>query len=636
MQPNIDYDKVIDEMMENFWQIEHLKSFSAEDIAQIDSAYQFAREAHKLQVRKAGSPYITHPISVAHILAEEFQLGVNPIIAGFLHDVVEDTHYTLEDIEERFGKDVAFLVGTVTKQKKGEFEMSQQMDNYKQILSSIHYDIRALLVKLADRLHNMSTLSSMKPNKQMKIAGETDYFYAPLANRLGLYETKTKLENLSLQFRCPNEYATIERQMKEYKESKAKERKEWCEQIKTHLATYGIIASVEIKYTSVYTIWRKMHLTGTDFEHIVHKYVIQIIFEQCEEKKEKEFCLRSYAALTDLCKELPGSIRNYIDSPKENGYQAFHFKVLSPYGSWQKIQIASQRMARNSKFGCTTERNNGVNDWITKFREVLQDMSFHSSMGSFMEGVEANFYNDDIFVYTPKGATVVLPKEATVIDFAYAIHSKIGQHAQYARINGVIASIKSKLKRGDCVEIGTNQSVFPKREWLEHATSYKAKSKIRSFLRKENLAEEHAHHRCNRCNPLPGEEVMGFVSDDGLTTIHRRNCPTAIRLSSQRGDKIVGVEFAESSKLYPVSVSIVGIDRYHLLCELVDVVTNQLKLSIINLTTTTTDEIVNCTIHFSVHSSQELDRAIAHLRAIENIEEVKQLKGTSSNHPPLS
>ncbi|MFI3293593.1 MAG: HD domain-containing protein [Rikenellaceae bacterium] len=626
MQPNIDYDRLVDEMMENFWQIEHLKSFSAEDIARMKDAYELAREAHKPQVRKGGGPYITHPISVARILAEEFQLGANPIIAGFLHDVVEDTSYTIEDIEERYGKDVAFLVGTVTKRKGGEFEMSQQMDNYKQILSSIHYDIRALLVKLADRLHNMSTLSSMKPDKQMKIAGETDYFYAPLANRLGLYEAKTKLENLSLQFRCPNEYATIEKQMEAYKESKAQERKEWCEQIKTHLESYGISATVEIKYCSIYTIWRKMQQTGSDFEHISHKYVIQITFAKSNEKQEKESCLRIYSALTDICKELPGSIRNYVDSPKENGYQAFHFKVLSPYGSWQKIQIASERMAYNSKFGCTTERNDGVNDWVTKFREVLQDMAQQSATDGFMEGVEANFYNDDIFVYTPKGATVTLPKGATVIDFAYGIDPNIGNHAQFARINGVVASVKSELHRGDCVEIGTNQSINPKREWLAYATTYKAKSNIESYLRTQKQEAESLYKRCDCCDPLPGEEVMGFVSDDGTTTIHKRNCQTAIRLSSQRGDKIVGVEFNEGATLYPVSLSIVGIDRYHLLSDLVDVVTNELKLSIVNLTTTTIDEIVNCTINFAVHSAEELDRAINHLRSIENIEEVRRVK----------
>ncbi len=625
-EQRIDYGKVVNEMMDKFWQIDHLKSLSAEDAARIEDAYELAREAHKSQMRKGGGPYITHPISVAHILAEEFELGANSIIAGFLHDVVEDTHYTIEDIADRYGRDVAFLVGTVTKRKVGEFEMSQQMDNYKQILASIHYDIRALLVKLADRLHNMSTLSSMRPDKQMKIAGETDYFYAPLANRLGLYETKTKLENLSFQFRCPKEYAAIDAQMEEYKASKAEKRTEWCERIKSHLKCYGIDVSVDLKYCSVYTIWRKMQQTGSDFEHINHKYVIQIVFANCSEENEKDYSLRIYSALTNICKELPGSIRNYIDSPKENGYQAFHFKVLSPYGSWQKIQISSERMAYNSKFGCISERNAGVNDWIVKFRDVLEDMAHQSGIGGFMEGLEANFYNDDIFIYTPKGATVTLPKDATVIDFAYAVSPTIGNHAQFARINGIISSVKSVLHRGDCVEIGTNDAVAPKREWLEHTRTYKAKSNIEAYLATQKEVGESTYQRCACCNPLPGEEVMGFVSDDGATIIHKRNCPKAIRLSSQRGDKIISVEFTRSSTLYPISLNIVGIDRYHLLSDLVDVVTNELELSIVNLTTTTVDEIVNCTINFAVHSAEELDRAISHLRAIENIEEVKRVK----------
>ncbi len=629
MQQKVNYDSLINEMIESFWKIDHLKSFSAENIARLKDAYALAYEAHKPQVRKSGEPYIIHPISVATILAKEFQIGVNSIIAGFLHDVVEDTDYTIEDISQRFGEDVAHLVSTVTKRKGGNFEMSQQMDNYKQILGSIHYDIRALLVKLADRLHNMNTLSSMRADKQMKIAGETDYFYAPLANRLGLYDTKTKLENLSLQFRCPKEYATIEALMEEYKASKAIERSEWCQRIKSHIESHGVEVSVDIKYSSIYTIWRKMQQSGSDFEHINHKYVIQIIFNDSDESKEKENSLRIYSALTDICKELPGSIRNYIDSPKENGYQSFHFKVLSPYGSWQKIQIASSRMAYNSKMGCISERNKGVNRWITKFRAVLKDMAKQSGTGGFMEGVEANFYNDDIFIYTPKGATVTLPKGATVIDFAYAVDPEIGNHAQFARVNGVISSIKRDLHRGDCVEIGTNPSISPKSEWLQYATTYKAKSNIVAHLLSQKR-DVTTYKRCDCCTPLPGEEVVGFISDDGTTTIHKRNCHSAIRLASQRGDKIINVDFAESSTLYPVNLNIVGVDRYHLLSDLIDVVTEELKLSITNLTTTTVDEIVNCTINFAVHSSGELDSAINHLRAIDSIEEVRIIKSSTN------
>ncbi len=626
MQQRVDYNLVIEEMMADFWKIDHLKSFTKEDIARIEDAYNLAFEAHKPQVRKGGGPYIMHPISVAHIIAEEFMLGPNAIIAGFLHDVVEDTAYTIDDIRERYGDEVAFLVGTVTKRKDGKFEMSKQMDNYKQMLGSIHYDIRALLVKLADRLHNMRTLSSMKPDKQMKIAGETDYFYAPLANRLGLYDVKTMLENLSLQFRCPQEYATISEQMEQYKASKEQARGEWCERIRTHLEQHGVIAKVIIKYCSVYTIWRKMQQTGSDFEHINHKYVIQIVFEDREDVSEKDCALKIYSALTDICKELPGSICNYIDSPKENGYQAFHFKVLSPYGSWQKIHIASERMLRNSRLGCVSEHVEGVNEWIAKFREVLKDMADHSGEGGFMEGVIANFYTDDIFVFTPKGLTVILPKGSTVIDFAYEVHTKIGNHAQFARINGVVSSVKSELHRGDCVEVGVNEEISPKRDWLNYATTYKAKRHIASALLRQAKDEELDYNLCSCCHPLPGEEVMGFVSDDGVTTIHKRNCPDAIRLSSQQGDKIINVEFEVNERLYSVSVSVVAIDRYHLLSDLVNVVTNDLKLSIENLTTTTVDEIVNCTINFSVHSAQELESVIYHLRGIKNIEEVKRIK----------
>ena len=624
--PNaIDYDKQIEEMMTQFWSIEHLSNFTPEEMAKIKSAYELAREAHKSQMRKGGGPYITHPIAVAHILAEEFELGPNSIIAGFLHDVVEDTPYTIEDIRKLYGDDVAFLVGTVTKRTDGEYEMSKQMDNFKQMLSSIHYDIRALLVKLADRLHNMSTLSSMRPDKQMKISGETDYFYAPLANRLGLYEAKTKLENLSLQFRCPRDYQLVSEQIQSYRDNHGAQHRAWVDMIQDYLCQHGIEVRVDIKYRSPYTIWNKMQLTGGDFDHVSHKYVIQIAFADGGELREKDMCLKIYSLLTDICKELPDSVRNYIDSPKENGYQAFHFKALSPIGSWHKIHIVSERMVRNAKLGCVMERGAGVNVWLDKFRSVLKDMADNSSLGGFMEGVVSNFYNDDIFAFTPKGATVVLPKNSSVIDFAYEVHTDVGNHAQYARINGVVANIKTRLNRGDCVEVGTNPAISPRRDWLDHASTYKARRSIANAVRRYE-SEALPYERCSCCYPLPGEEVMGFVSDDGVTTIHKRNCPDAVRLSSQQGDNIINVEFAPGSQLYPVSLNIVAIDRFHLLSDLVNVVTEDLKLSIVSLTTVTEDEIVNCTINFSVHSIMELDAAIIRLKYINNIEEVKRVR----------
>ncbi len=626
MEEVIDYDALVKAQIESFWKISHLSDFTQEDIDRMHAAYELAFEAHKPQKRKGGGPYITHPISVARIVAEEFQLDANTIIAAFLHDVVEDTPCTIEEIKEQFGVDVAFLVGTVTKKPKAQYEMSKQLDNYKQMLSSIEFDIRALLVKLADRLHNMRTLNSMQPEKQMKIAGETDYFYAPLANRLGLYEVKTEMENLSMQYRCPQEYAMIHDEIEQYKRDNDENLTIWCQELKDHFSKYEINVDVYINFYSVYAAWKQMQKSGSDFKHIPHKYNLQIIFYNRAKKNEKERCLNIYSALTDLCKELPASIRNYVDSPKENGYQAFHVNVLAPNGSWQKVQIASERMFSNSKVGCVAERVAGVNDWISKFKDVLKDMSLNKE-GVFMDSVVANFYNDDIRVFTPKGDWVTLPKGATAIDFAYAIHSKIGDHAQYARINGAISTIKSVLHRGDCVEIGTNPDIRPKREWLEHTKTYKSKKSIMQALRGEHrdASNKFAECRCKLCSPLPGEEVIGFKFEDSDLKIHKRNCPDAIRLASQQGDYIVRVDYVEGEQLYMVSVNVKAIDRYHLLSDLVNVITEDLKLSIDNLLTTTVDEIVDCTIRFSIHSVQELNEAICHIKAIKNVEEVRRL-----------
>src|SRR5574344_17597 len=278
MKTEEEYLEMVNQKIDEFWKIENLQSFSDVDKERIRAAYELAREAHSSQKRKTGEPYIIHPIAVATIVAKDFELGVNPIVAAFLHDVVEDTRYSIDDIKEKFGSDVAFLVGTVTKEKKKTYEMSKQIDNFKQMLDSIHYDIRALLVKLADRLNNMRTLSSMPPDKQMKIAGETDYFYAPLANRLGLYGVKSELENLSMKYRCPHEYSEMEQKMEKYRKERDAELNEWTDKLRNYLNENGIVTDVYVKYRSVYSIWRKMMSSGNDFRHIRNKHVIQIVF----------------------------------------------------------------------------------------------------------------------------------------------------------------------------------------------------------------------------------------------------------------------------------------------------------------------------------------------------------------------
>ena len=613
---------------------------SAEDMQRVRDAYALAAEAHKEQRRKTGEPYIIHPIAVARIVAEELELGANPVIAAFLHDVVEDTDYTIEDIRERFGDDVAFLVGVVTKQKKDKYEKSKQVDNYRQILASVQYDVRAILIKLADRLHNMRTLDSMRPDKQMKIAGETDYFYAPLANRLGLYHIKSELENLSFRYRCPREYAEIEALLEKEKEENKENLNAFVEKINNHSVIYPYFET-EVRYRTPYSVWRKMQTSGCDFNHVDGKHYVRIVFDstRMEEKNtlgidmlglipmsfnkqdEKKKAIWIYSDLTSVFKERPGSVANYIDNPKENGYQSFHVKLLSDQGMWEEVHISSERMVRASRLGCAAERTEeNVSQWLEKFKSVLQDVAFHSKDMDYMDGVTASFYNDDIMVFTPKGKGIILPKGATALDFAYEIHSKIGQHAVYARINGKLMSVKTVLHRGDCVEIGTDENSCPDTDWIDHVLTYKAKRHLRSYL---STVSDIEYQRCPHCHPLPGDEVIGFKADDGKVILHKRNCPTAIRMASQQGDSILAIDFKENEHfLYPVRVQIRGVDRYHLLSDLIDCITEKLHLSINKLVTETIDRIAVCTIDFAVHSASELDSAIKSISAIKGVDEV--------------
>lgn len=591
------------------------------DMARICDAYTFAVNAHQGQKRKTGEPYIIHPVNVALIVAEELELGANPVIAALLHDVAEDTPYSIDDIRSRFGDDVAFLVGVVTKQKKDKYEHSKQVDNYRQILASVKYDIRALLIKLADRLHNMRTLESMSPDKQMKIAGETDYFYAPLANRLGLYHIKTELENLSFRYRCPLKYQEIERLINEEKDRPGI--MAFTENISSLLRHHGIVCRLETRYRTPCSIWRKMQSAGCDFNHVDGKEYIRIIYTAYE-GNEKETSLRIYSILSDSFKERPGSVSNYINAPKENGYQSFHVKLLSCQGHWEEIHISSERMVRNSRLGCAAERSeSNITHWLDKFKSVLKDMAYHEHGIDFMEGVTSSFYNDDIMVFTPKGMGVILPKDATALDFAFEIHSKIGLHAVYARINGKLSPVTARLHRGDCVEIGTDEDSTPDAGWIRNVCTYRAKKGLRSIIARK---PETDFHRCPCCHPLPGDEVIGFKRADGSTILHKRNCPEAIRMASEQGDSIISVNFEENTGiLYPVRIKIRGVDRYHLLSDLVGCISEKLRLSMSRLSTETSDRIAECTIDFSVHSAAELHSVMEMISAIPGVDEVSPI-----------
>lgn len=622
-----DYDDIIQQRADHVFQVMAPRA-TPDEMSLMRRAFSFAREAHKSQKRKTGEPYILHPIAVATIAAEELMLDANPVAACFLHDVVEDTDHTLEEISELFGKDVAFLVRVVTKQKKKHYEESKQVDNYRQMLMSVEYDIRAILVKLADRLHNMRTLSSMRADKQMKIAGETDYFYAPLATRLGLYRVKTELENLSFRFRCPHEFEELRTLIADDEAAQARRLARFAAQIRDTLSEAGIKAEVNIEYREPYSIWRKMHKYGDDFNHLKYRHFTDVIFTTPEDMKEKDMALKIYSVLTDRFMEKPGGIINYIDAPKENGYQSFHVKLLADFGRWQEVHISSERMVRDSKLGCVAERptdTDTVHRWIEKFRDVLRDIAAQGHDGTnFIEKVVSSFYNDDIMIFTPNGDPVVLPQKSTIIDFAYEVNPKIAEHAKYARVNGFLASIKAKLRRGDVVEIFTDENIHPVAEWLDSCVSYKAKKEIKEYL---DSVPKPRYHRCPICNPIPGEEVVGFSSDPegrgGEITLHKRDCKEAISRASQQGDSIVAVDFEPDATLYPVTITVHAVDRFHLFVDLVDTITNRLGLSINSICTDNVDNIVTATINFAVHSADELHAVINDLHDIQAVDEVK-------------
>ncbi len=597
---------------------------SEKDMQRLHDAFDLANEAHSKQRRKSGEPYIIHPISVALIAAEEMRLDANCVITAFLHDVVEDTDYTLEDIRLRFGDDVRFLVDVVTKKKKEHYDTTKQVDNYRQLLNSLHYDIRALMVKIADRLHNMRTLESMRPDKQMKIAGETDSFYAPLANRLGLIDVKSDLENLSFKYRCELEYNDLERWIAEDAECDAERLKAFTNRVEYVLQNAGIEAKAEVYYRRPYSIWRRMMQEQADFKHVENRYYVRITYSKCRMPlSEKSVCVKIYSVLTDYFKERPGSFQNLIDQAKENSYRCLRLMLLSQGGIWEDVQICSRRMVEASKVGCMAEIGDNIGDWIKRFRSVLRDIAKQGQEENLLEEISSSLYYDDVMVFTPNGKSIILPKGSTAIDFAFKLGSEYGLHARYAHINGKLSSIKTTLNRGDCVDIGTDTDAHPKADWLDNVCTYFAKTEIKAWLDRQSQRDK---CRCPICHPLPGGDLIGIENKDGKVIVHRRSCSKAILLASKYGDSVHPAVLEEDPNVsFPITFSIKAIDRYHLLVDLIDHISNNLGLNIESLTTTTVDDIVDCRICFYVHSVGEMLHAKTHIYNIRGVDEVRQV-----------
>lgn len=605
------------------------QKFCPEDYARVEEALLFAEDAHRGQRRRSGEPYIIHPIAVARILTAEFGLNAEPVIAGLLHDVVEDTPHTLDEIKNRFGEDVANLVDVVTKHKQPKYRTSKQVDNFVQMLGSLNYDIRAILIKLADRLHNMRTLKSMKFEKQLKIAAETDFFYAPLANRLGLYLVKNELENLSLQYRSPREYALVEQQRNDYVRRHADAADLWIEPIRAAFIKAGISASVRCVPRSVYSLWYRMHQRNVSFKELDFIRIVTICYDSEPDigiMSEKEQALRIYSIITSLYTEQPQSLTNYIDTPKENGYRSLHFKVMGNEGRWMEVHIQSLKMQEQSSRGCLAESQTGqVQDWIDKFSVVLHDLASQNRGKSVFDDVVTSFYHDDIVVFSNKGEKITLPKGACALDFAYEVHTELGDNAKYALINDHLCSILTPLKRGDRVTIGKDPAAVPKAEYLNYTKTYKARKSIRSYLRKIEQQSKHNHLiRCDKCNPLPGEELLGFRASNGKITVHKRNCPIAISMSSQQGDIIEAVDLPVSKdKVYPATFHIMAVNRNNFLLDLMENLSSKWGLSIDSIESYTKDEIVDCKINLFVHSIDEIENAANDIQNLPDIYEVR-------------
>ena len=647
------YEKIVNDLAQEVFDA-IAPRVTPEDMERVRQAYLLAKEAHAPQRRKSGEPYILHPISVALIVAKELQLDANTVITAFLHDVVEDTQYTVEDIRQRFGNDVAGLVNVVTKQKKETYHTTKQVDNYQQILASLHYDIRAVMVKISDRLHNMRTLQSMRPDKQMKIAGETDCFYAPLANRLGLFEVKSDLENLSFKYRCELEYGDIA-QWLEQDEAQNRERlQEFCKDVQGTLRDHGIQCEVKTFWRRPYSIWRRMKQSNLDFWHLPNRYYIRITFWDDtldDPLTDKETCLKIYNLLTRDFRERPGSFINQIEQPKENSYQCLRMMLLSTGGIWEDVQVCSENMVRASQVGCINEIGNNIGNWVKRFRKVLEDIVSQGNEAFFLEHISSSLYYDDITVFSPNGYSFILPKDSTVLDYAFKQGDNVGAHAHYAYVNGILCSVKTVLHGGDCVKLVTSPEIGPRKDWIDHCQTYAAKRYLRLFL-KERRKIRGGVCRCPLCKPLPGGEVIGIrvhghkaqTDEYENITLHRRSCPEAIRLSSKYGDDVVSVNYADDPSApliventhtsitinrigfsYPITLEITGVDRHSLLMDLTSEIANRLHLNMDSLCISTVYCIVNCRVVIMVHSVSEMVSAIAHISKIPGIESVRQV-----------
>lgn len=545
-------NEAFQELLERYLESKHRKKVEI-----ITKAFNFAKQAHKGVRRRSGEPYILHPIAVARIACCEIGLGSTSICSALLHDVVEDTDYTVEDIENLFGAKIAQIVDGLTKISGGIFgdRASAQAENFKKLLLTMNDDIRVILIKIADRLHNMRTLGSMLPSKQYKIAGETLYIYAPLANRLGLNRIKTELEDLSFKYEHPEAYQQIQDKLQETQAERESVFEEFTAPIREQLDKMNIPYRILARIKSPYSIWNKMQNKHITFEEIYDILAVRIIFTPRDEEEELNDCFDIYVAISKIYKPHPDRLRDWVSHPKANGYQALHVTLMSSKGQWIEVQIRSERMndvaeqgfAAHWKYkeGGGSEDEGELSKWLKTIKEILDDPQPDAL--DFLDTIKLNLFASEIFVFTPKGEIKTMPQNCTALDFAFSIHTFLGSHCIGAKVNHKLVPLSHKLQSGDQVEILTSKSQKVQPSWINFATTAKAKAKIQSILKRER----------RECQQRGEDMLHEFLRQEGiqlsdenikkLCTLHKVKGPD--ELACQIGQKVIVLGEADCNEL---------------------------------------------------------------------------------------
>ncbi|MCB0457660.1 MAG: bifunctional (p)ppGpp synthetase/guanosine-3',5'-bis(diphosphate) 3'-pyrophosphohydrolase [Flavobacteriaceae bacterium] len=703
---------------------------SAADKKLIRSAFDVAVDAHKEQRRKSGEAYIFHPIAVAKIVASQIGLDATAIAAALLHDVVEDTPYTLADIEQLFGETVARIVDGLTKISALEYQsdVSLQAENFRKMLLTLNEDIRVIIIKIADRLHNMQTMDSMRPDKQVKIASETLYIYAPLAHRIGLYNIKTELEDLGLKYTEPDVYNDILSKIKESKEEQDAYIEAFSKVIRDSLDAESLKYEIKGRPKSIFSIRRKMIAQSVSFDEVYDKFAVRIIYKS-DPEDEKFLAWKIYSIVTDHFRPNPTRLRDWISSPKSTGYEALHITVMGPKGRWVEVQIRSQRMneiaekgyAAHYKYKNNEKEEAGLDAWLNKLQETLENAEV--SAVDFVEEFKLNLYAKEIFVFSPKGDLYSLPKGATALDFAFHVHTEVGLHTRGAKVNSKLTPLSHVLKSGDQVEVITSEKSKPSANWLNYVTTGRAISKIKSSLKeeqkqlategkvvltrklkslkisldektvnqlvnyfklktsldlfyrvgagiidnqmlkdfaasrsnafvtffknrirkpspseelnKEELTmkydqlvfgkeEEHLDYKLSKCcNPIPGDEVFGFITINEGIKVHKKNCPNAIQMQSNYEYRIISAKWIDSTQQdFKANLLISGIDTMGLVNSVTKVISNNLHIDMKSVHFDTDGGTFTGKIVVVVKNKAILDNLVKNIKKINGIDKV--------------